>query len=894
MENTLCMTIEHIRAATNPQSFYQCIPLSDQEIERYFLVDNKIGIWKKQTCPGEHHFDYMKQGCSEKYKLRRQQPNCQQNPTVNGCEKTCQVRNITPMQMEPCDWLSSTLQLDSTNNAAFLQCIPQQTRSCGIWTSRRCGAGTTFDARLQICTLNRLLGCPVGSLPVSRCAQQSFTNVCPGNSQCTEEYQVCCQSMSNLPTNYEPSLPISVPVMNNLLPQVCPPNTGSPVAACSPIQSCPPGTICYTISGFCCSIIAESMQSLPIPVVQPLQPQTPIPVVQQNSFQIVQQQQQIVIMCPNGFPGIQPCGFMEQCPANSGCYRGVCCPLTCPSGQDATGFCGQTVSMTMSCSQQASCISGCCCQQHEPIRMPICRSGVTAASRCAVDQECGPGMECSSGGCCPIPFCPTGIQAIGRCPSGMGCQSASICANGLCCPAPRCSTGVIALRICVSNDECGNGFECANGGCCPLPLCPNNQIGSQRCATGGCCCPTGQQCISGVCCPLPACSNGILSATLCEAGNVCPQGMECSNGGCCPLPVCPSGAQSSGRCHGNSCPVGQVCENGVCCPLPVCSNGQLAVQLCAYGNSCPIGYICEGRGCCLEPLPLCPNGVHAYQRCNRGIDCPTGFGCTAVGVCCLLSLEPVCPSNQNAICQCAPPDNCPPQTSCTMGTCCTSASVKVYDHVPGSSCQASSQCNGFNSGGAQCVHSVCACINGAASNGATCHQFNPAVLLQARSGCDQYGSPCKFAFSTARRKPLFAPFGNITEQPLWYAVVTSRHCLWNASIANFDPDSTCLPNEKCIRGECRIKLWPGEYACTSDEECSSRCSNTYCSSNSDKGISQCLCSNGKFLLYGRCLHQCPTGFHAKGAYCEHDDEDHFWMDGNQQNSLRELLNSGIC
>ncbi|VDN94373.1 unnamed protein product [Brugia pahangi] len=893
MENTLCMTIEHIRAATNPQSFYQCIPLSDQEIERYFLVDNKIGIWKKQTCPGEHHFDYMKQGCSEKYKLRRQQPNCQQNPTVNGCEKTCQVRNITPMQMEPCDWLSSTLQLDSTNNAAFLQCVPQQTRSCGIWTSRRCGAGTTFDARLQICTLNRLLGCPVGSLPVSRCAQQSFTNVCPGNSQCTEEYQVCCQSMSNLPTNYEPSLPISVPVMNNLLPQVCPPNTGSPVAACSPIQSCPPGTICYTISGFCCSIIAESMQSLPIPVVQPLQPQTPIPVVQQNSFQIVQQQQQIVIICPNGFPGIQPCGFMEQCPANSGCYRGVCCPLTCPSGQDATGFCGQTVSMTMSCSQQASCISGCCCQQHEPIRMPICRSGVTAASRCAVDQECGPGMECSSGGCCPIPFCPTGIQAC-RCPSGMGCQSASICANGLCCPAPRCSTGVIALRICVSNDECGNGFECANGGCCPLPLCPNNQVGSQRCATGGCCCPTGQQCISGVCCPLPACSNGILSATLCEAGNVCPQGMECSNGGCCPLPVCPSGAQSSGRCHGNSCPVGQVCENGVCCPLPVCSNGQLAVQLCAYGNSCPIGYICEGRGCCLEPLPLCPNGVHAYQRCNRGIDCPAGFGCTAVGVCCLLSLEPVCPSNQNAICQCAPPDNCPPQTSCTMGTCCTSASVKVYDHVPGSSCQASSQCNGFNSGGAQCVHSVCACINGAASNGATCHQFNPAVLLQARSGCDQYGSPCKFAFSTARRKPLFAPFGNITEQPLWYAVVTSRHCLWNASIANFDPDSTCLPNEKCIRGECRIKLWPGEYACTSDEECSSRCSNTYCSSNSDKGIPQCLCSNGKFLLYGRCLHQCPSGFHAKGAYCEHDDEDHFWMDGNQQNSLRELLNSGIC
>lgn len=37
--------------------------------------------------------------------------------------------------------------------------------------------------------------------------------------------------------------------------------------------------------------------------------------------------------------------------------------------------------------------------------------------------------------------------------------------------------------------------------------------------------------------------------------------------------------------------------------------------------------------------------------------------------------------------------------------------------------------------------------------------------LQARSGCDQYGSPCKFVLSTARRKPLFAPIGNTTEEP---------------------------------------------------------------------------------------------------------------------------------
>ncbi|MCP9265285.1 hypothetical protein DINM_020543 [Dirofilaria immitis] len=881
MENSLCMTIEHIRAADNPQSFYQCIPFSNEEIESYHLVDNKVGIWKKQTCPGEHQFDYIRQGCTEKV-------NCVgNNQIVNKTPPLKDAKNLAKVTAsEPCDWLSSTLQLDTTNNAAFLQCIPQQSRSCGIWASRQCGPGTKFDARLQICSGDQLMGCPVGTLPVSRCAQQSFMNMCPRSSQCTEEYQVCCQPISNLRPGYEPSLPLPISVINNLPSQVCPYNAGPPIAACSPTQSCPPGTVCYTISGFCCNIITDLVtlpqQNLPIPVIQPqLQTPIPIPVVQQ-----------IVIMCPNGSPGTQPCGFMEQCPVNSGCYRGVCCPLVCPSGQDATGFCGQTASITLSCSQQASCISGCCCQQHESTRMPICRSGIMATSRCTIDQECGPGMECSSGGCCPIPFCPTGIQAIGRCPSGIGCPASSICANGLCCPAPRCSSGVVAVRICVSNAECGNGFECANGGCCPLPLCPNNQIGSQRCPTGGCCCPTGQQCINDVCCPLPACSNGILSATMCMSGNVCPQGMECNNGGCCPMPMCPSGAQPSGRCQENSCPFGQVCENGVCCPLPVCSNGQLAIQLCAHGYGCPVGYICEGRGCCLEPLPLCPNGARAYQRCNRGIDCPPGFGCTATGACCLLSLEPVCPSNQNAICQCSSTNNCPPQTSCNMGTCCTS--VKMYDHIPGTSCQASSQCNGFNTHGAQCMQSICACINGAASNGATCQQFNPAALLQARSGCDQYGSSCKFVFSTARRKPLFAPIGNITEQPLWYAVVTSRRCLWNISAVNFDPDSTCLPNEKCIRGECRMKLWPGEYGCKSDEECSARCSNTYCSKVVIKGYHNANALMANYFMDDVVIHQCPTGFHANGVYCKHNDEDHFWTDANEQNSLRELLNSGTC
>ncbi|VDO80094.1 unnamed protein product [Onchocerca flexuosa] len=44
-------------------------------------------------------------------------------------------------------------------------------------------------------------------------------NICPGSSQCTEEYQVCCQPIPNLRPNYEPLLPVPIPVINDLLPR---------------------------------------------------------------------------------------------------------------------------------------------------------------------------------------------------------------------------------------------------------------------------------------------------------------------------------------------------------------------------------------------------------------------------------------------------------------------------------------------------------------------------------------------------------------------------------------------------------------------------------------------------------------------------------------------------
>uniref|UniRef100_A0AC34FSB5 EB domain-containing protein n=1 Tax=Panagrolaimus sp. ES5 TaxID=591445 RepID=A0AC34FSB5_9BILA len=413
-----------------------------------------------------------------------------------------------------------------------------------------------------------------------------------------------------------------------------------------------------------------------------------------------------------------------------------------------------------------------------------------------------------------------------------------------------------------------------------------------------------------------------------------------------------------------------MCENGVCCPMPVCSQtGQVAMSVCGLGNACPMGYICEGRSCCPEPMPLCPNNGRAIQRCYRGSDCPGGFGCTSLGVCCPLSLEPMCPSRQNAICQCSSSNQCPSQATCNMGTCCTSA-VATYNSVPGNRCQHSSQCNGYSSNCATCQQSVCICLKGSYSNGAACIQGTPIILNRARHGCDQYGSPCRFHLSAARRKPLFAPVGNITDtNPLWFNVAGERLCVMNdteidpdstcsysngaaciqgtpiilnrarhgcdqygspcrfhlsaarrkplfAPVGNItdtnplwfnvagerlcvmndteiDPDSTCLPSEKCIDGKCRAKLWPGEYGCKSDLECSSRCGNTYCEEKSDKNVPQCQCRNG-MLLYGRCFEKCPRGFHESGAYCMHDDEEAFWENGEAQENLQQLLNDGQC
>ncbi|EPB76739.1 EB module [Ancylostoma ceylanicum] len=522
-------------------------------------------------------------------------------------------------------------------------------------------------------------------------------------------------------------------------------------------------------------------------------------------------------------------------------------PLETAAIRTPLGFCSSGM-----CSGGGSCYQpgGCCCQ--EVVKLPVCANGQQSQRRCSVDAECGPRMECSNGGCCPMPFCPTGVQAQLRCNN-----------NNMMCAMGHES---------VQDPWTAAGLEWS--------VLMGHAVLFRHVPT--------------TMCPL----RGGLALTLCGP-RACPVGSECVNGGCCPLPRCPSGLQATQRCQmGIGCARGHQCENGVCCAMPMCSTGIIAASVCGMGNSCPMGFVCEGESeeaaarNRLHSVPMVaelPKDVTEVLNALQVLDAHL----LEAAVCYPWSqyvqqgLTPFASAHRTVPVHPGPPaqwERAAPKVN----------TVALFNQIPGSQCQASTQCNGYSTSCAQCTQGICACVNGAASNGASCLQMSSRILTLARNGCDQYGSPCTVLLSTARRKPIIAPVGNITETPLFFNVANERKCVANATDVNFDPDSTCLPNEKCINGECRMKLWPGEYGCSTDEECTSRCPNTYCEKKkSDKNVAQCQCRDGQ-LLFGRCFSQCPQGFHESGAYCMHDDEDAFWSDGDAQDRIKALLNSSPC
>uniref|UniRef100_A0A0K0DN63 EB domain-containing protein n=1 Tax=Angiostrongylus cantonensis TaxID=6313 RepID=A0A0K0DN63_ANGCA len=599
LSGRMCMTVELYRVADNSNEFYECAPLTQEEATEYNLTDKYSGVWNLRYCPESYEFDVARQKCTETRAVRRQQTTCAQNSSTVDCQVSCSGALSEPIIGSPCDWKEAALKVDPTSNAHFIQCSPQSSSAvCGEWTRIPCAPNTVFSPSSSICvsiTVDRSV-CEPQQEAVCSCSQTTGATQCPGiNSACAPGIG-CCPVSVNQPTQ---TIQIAL----------CPDSLSPPLGPCG---SCPVGASCNTAINACCPVVSQPSTDFVYNVYQ---------------------------LCPNGAPAQQPCS--AGCPPNNGCYQGVCCPMICPVGQTALGFCTTDGCASGSCYLPG----GCCCQ--EIVKLPVCANGQQSQRKLITSKakhilllikillkECGPRMECSNGGCCPMPFCPTGIQAQMRCAiHNMVCPTGYVCLEGLCCPLPRCPNGIISLGVCTTSLDCGRmGVECANGACCPLPTCSNNIVSIQRCALG--------------------------------CANCCPIGHSCMNGGCCPLPLCPAGnfLLYWKRIQ---------CENGVCCAMPVCSTGLIAASVCGIGNSCQIGFVCEGRGCCQEPPPPCPNGGRAVQRCNRGADCPPGFGCTQLGGCCLLSMEPVCPTQSNAICQCSQNNACPKDATCIMGTCCS-------------------------------------------------------------------------------------------------------------------------------------------------------------------------------------------------------------------------------
>ncbi|KAI1723086.1 putative chitin binding Peritrophin-A domain protein [Ditylenchus destructor] len=735
---------------------------------------------------------------------------------------------------------------------------------------------------------------------------------CPRGFYCSARLRGCCPRYAGRAILYSSSAPISASVESREV-LVCP--DGSPLGA-SCVGGCSEGLICFR-DAHCCPAA-----------------------------------------CPTS---LVPAGF---CAGSYPAFAYPAAPSVLGTVMSVAYYPAQITPLVAACPAPATCLSGVCCRPVvEPAvkvtaSLPICLNGHLAKVACMADNPtCGTGYECWSGGCCPIPYCPSGVQALGRCSSAGTClkHPGVTCLDGLCCPTVMCGSGIPSVGVCTTGvyNNCPAGNECQNGRCCPLPLCPNSNVAALgRCSlsppltvglVASPTCPVGRTCIQGLCCPVVtpvaamrpvlACPlTGAVPVSMCSpavtistARPACAVGYECVEGiGCCALSTCPNGALALGRCPMASpavvpartmlspsmCgPPGSICLNGLCCPPPRCAHtGQMPMSMCGLANACPVGYYCDGIGCCPEPLPVCPNGGRSIRYCQRGTECPAGYGCTPMGGCCQLRLDSTCPFNQYPVCQCSSNYACPPGALCNDGgTCCASTAGSLF-YAPGSRCRRSADCQGHTSGSAECLHNVCVCIKGGYSNGASCVTPNPLLQNMARNGCDQYGQPCRYLLSQSRRRPMLSPVGNTTDsQPLWFNVAAERDCVLDPIEGNempYDADSTCLPNEKCIENRCKMRLWPGEYGCSSDEQCASRCENTYCETkldhysrdgdeNTNHHSSQCQCRDA-FLLYGRCFEQCPAGFHESGGHCQHDDEVAFWADAQAQNTLQRLLNEGQC
>lgn len=129
LSGRVCMTVELNRAADNSSQFYECAPLTREQISEFNLGGKYMGVWSLRDCPKSSEFDAGRQKCLERKTIRRQQAACAENSSCADCRAPCNGAATKPQIGSPCDWLEAQLQQDPISNTHFMQCTPQTSRS---------------------------------------------------------------------------------------------------------------------------------------------------------------------------------------------------------------------------------------------------------------------------------------------------------------------------------------------------------------------------------------------------------------------------------------------------------------------------------------------------------------------------------------------------------------------------------------------------------------------------------------------------------------------------------------------------------------------------------------------------------------------------------------------
>uniref|UniRef100_A0A915KKM9 Chitin-binding type-2 domain-containing protein n=1 Tax=Romanomermis culicivorax TaxID=13658 RepID=A0A915KKM9_ROMCU len=845
--------------SSNTRNFLQCAPVSPGD---------SCGQWTRMSCPPDSQFNPQLQICIS---ANLQTNNCAQTQVpICNCDPNqgrgqgavcpgrgvCQsgtcclpIRNDVPSMSYPMGQMSPSLCPTGLPPTGPCSVCPQ--RSMCQPNIGCCPPMTNPQQPQSIFTGTNNALCPDGGLPVCSC-----DSGCPKSTVCQTSVGCCplpiqnnALSMGQCPGGMMPTGPCNsgaCPPSNMCLPNVgCCPNL-MPGAPCSngmlPIGpcslGCPTPTSCEPNVGCCTQGFLQPQSQLP----------TFNPRVQTLNIQII-------LKCPSND---QPQGLCSSgCPPNTLCMQGICCPtgnLSPSRLGDIPQICSNGLRPVCSCSSgcpsSTSCQTGVgCCPALPPLGTnhglsnQLCSNGMKPAMPCFLG--CPSGSVCEvvgSGNLCPDGTRPLVNQCSDSCPIGSMCQPSVGCCQVSSPVNPSrqmCPGGVQPYSSCSAG--CPPTTACQpNVGCCPqslnqglvqnIQICSNGQRPIGPCSIG---CPSGTACQQGNCCPIlsqpstslvlppppvsmPLCGTGQIPISSCVPTQNCPPGYECTAQGCCPAaPVaCPPNGQNPGFCQGAT--------SSPCCPPPVCPNGASPLRSCSSDGQCPPNYLCIGGSCCFQKLPQPTAPV-------------------------MPSVLPICPSNQQAICQCATRNNaCPQGSSCQEGVCCISMQLPIssggiglapnFGQIPGAPCRLSAECNGYVSNAASCgSNGACACLPGSWSNGVQCQQGAQPQFQQ--NCCQQSAGPCRFAYNKVKRRPQLEPAINDTSEPLFFVPLTTaaRKCM----------DSfTCTPNEVCVNGTCERKKFPGEYGCKHSEECDHFCPSSFCHFDDAKSVGICKCRDG--------------------------------------------------